>query len=385
MLLHGQRSQPERDEAMLAFRSGKCQVRAASDRNPPRNPLIFKCTSHRHYSTSSQIMVATDVAARGLDIRSLPYVVNYDFPSSLATCIHRVGWTGSLASDGHAFGVFTRTLAKISGPLVKLLSAHGQTLDPNLVQLASAWREAVAKAGGEAELEARINAEAGKGPAGKGDGEESFGEEEDRDRLDELMEERMQAADISEGLRNAGILRKKKAKKGSSKSDGVNARLAAGAEEPLLSMQQRLSKAKTAGVAEAVRRASAAEPSLAFSPSAKFVGARSGYVFKKGPLGLGYYRDAAKPRAAVPKAAAAAALQRCKGPIIPSGKKRVLDVWSDEDDEDEEDGGSVDAPDIEGRKGLSKSNATAKRRKALPGRLRKKLRKDQVGRADKIE
>lgn len=53
--------------------------------------------------SSSQVLVATDVAARGLDIRSLPYVVNYDFPSSLETYIHRVGRTGRLAANGHAF------------------------------------------------------------------------------------------------------------------------------------------------------------------------------------------------------------------------------------------------------------------------------------------
>lgn len=57
-----------------------------------------------------QVMVATDVAARGLDIRQLPYVVNYDFPSSLETYVHRVGRTGRLAAFGHAFSFFTRNL-----------------------------------------------------------------------------------------------------------------------------------------------------------------------------------------------------------------------------------------------------------------------------------
>jgi superfamily II DNA/RNA helicase len=57
-----------------------------------------------------QVMVATDVAARGLDIRMLPYVVNYDFPSRLEAYIHRVGRTGRLAAFGHAFSFFTRNL-----------------------------------------------------------------------------------------------------------------------------------------------------------------------------------------------------------------------------------------------------------------------------------
>ena len=60
-------------------------------------------------------MVATDVAARGLDISALPYVVNYDFPSSLETYIHRVGRTGRLAANGHAFSFFTRNLVSRGG------------------------------------------------------------------------------------------------------------------------------------------------------------------------------------------------------------------------------------------------------------------------------
>ena len=84
VMLHGARSQPERDEAMRDFRGCKAQV-----------------------------MVATDVAARGLDIRSLPFVVNYDFPSSMETYIHRVGRTGRLAAYGHSFSFFTRNLVRI--------------------------------------------------------------------------------------------------------------------------------------------------------------------------------------------------------------------------------------------------------------------------------
>lgn len=54
--------------------------------------------------------MATDVAARGLDIRALPYVVNYDFPGRLETYIHRVGRTGRLAAHGHSYSFFTRNM-----------------------------------------------------------------------------------------------------------------------------------------------------------------------------------------------------------------------------------------------------------------------------------
>lgn len=57
-------------------------------------------------------MVATDVASRGLDIRALPYVVNYDFPSRLETYIHRTGRTGRLAAYGHAYSFFTRNMVR---------------------------------------------------------------------------------------------------------------------------------------------------------------------------------------------------------------------------------------------------------------------------------
>lgn len=39
----------------------------------------------------AQVLVATDVAARGLHIRNLPYVVNYDFPPNLEQYVHRCG------------------------------------------------------------------------------------------------------------------------------------------------------------------------------------------------------------------------------------------------------------------------------------------------------
>lgn len=72
-------------------------------------------------SGKAQVMVATDVAARGLHISGLPYVVNYDFPSRLEQYIHRAGRTGRLAANGHCFSFFTRNLAPLAQPLLDLL------------------------------------------------------------------------------------------------------------------------------------------------------------------------------------------------------------------------------------------------------------------------
>lgn len=89
-----------------------------------------------------QILVATDVAGRGLHLRNLPFVVNYDFPSSVETYIHRIGRTGRLAAYGHAFSFLTRNLAPLATDLILLLQHHDQYIDPNLLKLQVAFQDA---------------------------------------------------------------------------------------------------------------------------------------------------------------------------------------------------------------------------------------------------
>lgn len=117
--LHGERPQGERDAALAAFRAG-----------------------------AAQVLVATDVGGRGLNVPSLSYVVNYDFPPTLDAYIHRVGRAGRLGARGHAFSFLTRPFAPLAGALVALLQAHGQAVDPNLVKLANAYAQVQAIAGG---------------------------------------------------------------------------------------------------------------------------------------------------------------------------------------------------------------------------------------------
>jgi ATP-dependent RNA helicase DeaD len=71
--LHGDLSQGQRDGVMLAFKGG-------------RVPLL----------------VATDVAARGLDITTVTHVINYDVPTSSDTYVHRIGRTGRIGASGRA-------------------------------------------------------------------------------------------------------------------------------------------------------------------------------------------------------------------------------------------------------------------------------------------
>ncbi len=74
--IHGGMNQPQRDRVMSAFRSGQ-----------------------------TELLVATDVAARGLDIPSVSHVVNYDLPTSPEGYVHRIGRTGRAGREGAAITV----------------------------------------------------------------------------------------------------------------------------------------------------------------------------------------------------------------------------------------------------------------------------------------
>lgn len=74
--IHGGMNQPQRDRVMNSFRSGQ-----------------------------TELLVATDVAARGLDIPSVSHVVNYDLPTSSEVYVHRIGRTGRAGREGSAITV----------------------------------------------------------------------------------------------------------------------------------------------------------------------------------------------------------------------------------------------------------------------------------------
>lgn len=78
MAFHGDKSQGARTEALKQFKNG-----------------------------TLRILVATDLAARGIDIKLLPYVVNYELPRSPKDYIHRIGRTGRAGSEGRAISLIT--------------------------------------------------------------------------------------------------------------------------------------------------------------------------------------------------------------------------------------------------------------------------------------
>ncbi len=77
--LQGNLSQNRRKEAMDGFRSGKYQI-----------------------------LVATDIAARGIDVSQVSHVINFDIPDTAEAYIHRIGRTGRAAKNGDAFTLVTR-------------------------------------------------------------------------------------------------------------------------------------------------------------------------------------------------------------------------------------------------------------------------------------
>jgi ATP-dependent RNA helicase RhlE len=75
-VIHSNRSQRERDEALNGFRQGRFKV-----------------------------LVATDIAARGLDVPEVSHVINYDVPSHPEDYVHRIGRTGRAQVEGDAFTI----------------------------------------------------------------------------------------------------------------------------------------------------------------------------------------------------------------------------------------------------------------------------------------
>jgi len=93
-VIHGRKSQPQRTRSLADFKAGRIRV-----------------------------LVATDIAARGLDIAQLPLVVNYDLPLVAEDYVHRVGRTGRAGVPGNAISLVTADEKPLLHEIQKLLSA----------------------------------------------------------------------------------------------------------------------------------------------------------------------------------------------------------------------------------------------------------------------
>ncbi|CAF2693064.1 unnamed protein product [Rotaria sp. Silwood2] len=83
------------------------------------------------------ILIATDVAARGLDVQDIHFVVNIDFPNQTEDYVHRIGRTGrNQEAFGTSYTFFTSENAKQAPSLVRVLQEAGQNVNQDLMQLA---------------------------------------------------------------------------------------------------------------------------------------------------------------------------------------------------------------------------------------------------------
>ncbi|KAL7112499.1 hypothetical protein ACP275_04G006900 [Erythranthe tilingii] len=106
--LHGDKDQSSRMEILQKFKSG---------------------TYH--------VLIATDVAARGLDIKSIKSVVNFDIAKDMDMHVHRIGRTGRAGDkDGTAYTLITQKEVRFAGELINSLVAAGQNVPMELMDLA---------------------------------------------------------------------------------------------------------------------------------------------------------------------------------------------------------------------------------------------------------
>ena len=95
--------------------------------------LVFKALEN-FKSNRIPILVATDVAARGLDIPGVEYVLNYSFPLTIEDYVHRIGRTGRAGKSGIAHTFFHAGDKLRAGELVNVLKESGQDVPQEMYQ-----------------------------------------------------------------------------------------------------------------------------------------------------------------------------------------------------------------------------------------------------------
>ena len=106
-VIHGDKEQRERDWILNQFRSGRVPV-----------------------------LVATDVAARGLDIKEVNMVVNFDFPNQIEDYVHRIGRTGRAGNKGWAHSFIEPGEGNMARKLIPILRDAGQDVPAELDDMA---------------------------------------------------------------------------------------------------------------------------------------------------------------------------------------------------------------------------------------------------------
>ncbi len=120
--IHADRTQPQREAALRGFKDGRTRV-----------------------------LVATDIAARGIDVDSISHVINYDVPEAPEDYVHRIGRTGRAGKSGRAITLVTpveelsmRAIERLTGQAVERIHAEGFGGSTRSVGLASGVKPNVA-------------------------------------------------------------------------------------------------------------------------------------------------------------------------------------------------------------------------------------------------
>ncbi|XP_017849519.1 probable ATP-dependent RNA helicase DDX43 [Drosophila busckii] len=129
--IHGNRDQIDREQAIADIKSG-----------------------------AVRILIATDVASRGLDIEDITHVINYDFPRNIEEYVHRVGRTGRAGRKGTSISYVTRTDWGMAKELITILEEAEQEVPEELRNMSKRF----------AAMKERRAAEGGGGRGGGGGG-----------------------------------------------------------------------------------------------------------------------------------------------------------------------------------------------------------------------
>lgn len=107
LVIHGNKQQADRDEVLARFRQEQ-----------------------------GAVLVATDVAARGLDISDLDVVINFELPTNIEDYVHRIGRTGRAGKKGDAYSIVCHTdNPKVLGDIVNLMQQNMQPINPEMLAL----------------------------------------------------------------------------------------------------------------------------------------------------------------------------------------------------------------------------------------------------------
>ncbi|KAM3675404.1 putative ATP-dependent RNA helicase DDX43 [Ammospiza maritima maritima] len=110
--LHGNREQCDREQALDDFKKGKVRI-----------------------------LVATDLASRGLDVHDITHVFNFDFPRNIEEYVHRVGRTGRAGRSGEAVTLVTSNDWRFASELADILERANQVVPDELMAMAERYKQ----------------------------------------------------------------------------------------------------------------------------------------------------------------------------------------------------------------------------------------------------